>query len=180
MKSKIFISINIPAKIKKRLILVTQKWQDLPVKWIKEDNLHITLVFLSFVSEEVIPEICKKMGYVSERENIFEISFDRIELFPSVEEPRMIALTGEPSEELRNLINNIEKELGISNVLRKSFRPHITLGRGRRHKWEALEDKPFIQEKFSFSFSVESIDIMASNFDNNKNSYSIIESCPLR
>ena len=132
MQRRIFISINIPEKTKKKLILATEKWQDLPVKWIKEANLHITLVFLGFVLEEAILEICEKTRKVCEEANVFDIEFDQIELFPLVEEPRSVALTGKPSEELKNLVNNIEKELEISNAPKKSFRAHITLGRIRK------------------------------------------------
>jgi 2'-5' RNA ligase len=179
MKNKIFISIDIPKKFKKRMVLETQKWQDLPMKWMKETSLHITLVFLGFVDEEVIFEICEKVRQACENENIFDIEFDQIELFPSVDEPRTIALTGKPSEELRDLVNSIEKELGISTSPKKSFRPHITLGRTKKYKWEELENKPSISQKFSLTIPVENVDIVSSKTDKSTGEYTVLESCPL-
>lgn len=180
MKNKIFISINIPDKVKKRLIFATQKWQELPVKWEKEADLHITLVYLGFTDEEVILEICEKVKKACENENVFDIKFDQIELFPSVDEPKIIALTGGPNEELKNIVNAIEKELGISSSPKKSFRPHITLGRGRKYKWEALEYKPSISEKFPLTVDARSIDIMTSQFSSKESRYSVLDSCPLQ
>jgi 2'-5' RNA ligase len=180
MKRKIFISINIPDKVKKRLIQAIEKWQDLPVKWTKETNLHITLLFLGHIDQETLPEICQKVRDVAVKEDIFDIEFDKIELFPSTDEPRMVALTGPASVELLALNEKIEKELGIFTTSKKSFRPHITLGRGRRYKWEALEDKPSINEKYSLIITAESLDVMASDFGDGSSEYTIIESCPLK
>ena len=180
MKNKIFISINIPDKVKKRLVLATQKWQELPVKWTREADLHIVLVYLGFTDEEVVLEICEKVKKACENENVFDIKFDQIELFPSVDEPKIIALTGEPNKELKNIVNAIEKELGISASPKKSFRPYITLGRGRKYKWEALEEKPSISEKFPLTIDTKSVDIMTSQFSSKESRYSILDSCPLQ
>ena len=180
MKRKIFISINIPEKTKKRLIQATQKWQELPIKWTREANLHLTLLFLGYVEEETLPEICQKVRDISEKEDVFDIKMDKIELFPSTEDPKMIALTGPADENLLRLNENIEKALDIFVSQKKSFRPHITLGKGRKYKWEALENKPSISEKFPLLVTAESVDVMASDFGDGQNEYTIIETCPLR
>ena len=180
MKRKIFISINIPEKVKKRLAKSTQKWQDLPVKWTKEANLHITLLFLGYVDEESLLEICQKVRDAIENEDIFDIEFEKIELFPSADDPKMVALTGSSNADLLRLHEKIEKELNIFTSAKKSFRPHITLGRGRKYKWEALEHKPSISEKYPLAITAESIDVMASDFGDGTSEYTIIESCPLR
>lgn len=155
---------------------MTQKWQDLPVKWIKEDNLHIALVFLGFVENDILPEICQKTVKATLETNSFDLEFEKIELFP-VEDPRMIVLIGKTNNELRDLVNNIEKELGVSNVAKKTFAPHITLGRIRKNKWEELDEIPRIEEKFLVNMSVESVEIVANNFEKGKNNYTTIESC---
>lgn len=178
MKRKIFISLDIPLRDRKRLSRVSEKWQDLPVKWTKLENLHLTLVFLGFVSEGAIPEICEKVGQVTAKNRIFDIDFDRVGLFPSVSEPRAVALIGEASEELKKLVNDIEMTLGLSTVPKKTFRPHITLGRVRKTKWEALSEKPQIAEDFRLNLEISSVDILASDFDG-EGEYVVIESCPL-
>ena len=180
MNKRVFISISIPEKAKKRLLKTIEKWQDLPVKWVREANLHITLVFLGFIDEAVIPEICEKVEKTCKKASIFDIEFNQIELFPSVDDPKLVALTGKTSEELKNLVNSIEGELGVSNVPKKSFRPHITLGRIRKHKWEALEDRPTIQEPFAFPVAVESVEIVSSELDEDKLNCTVLGSYPLQ
>ena len=180
MKRKIFISINIPEKVKARLTTATQKWTDLPVKWTKEANLHITLLFLGYVDEQSLTEICQKVRDAVEKEDIFDIEFDKIDLFPSTEDPKMIALTGPASKILLNLNEKLEKALDIFTSAKKSFRPHITLGRGRKYKWEALENKPSLSENYPLVLTAESIDVMASDFGDGNSEYTVIESCPLR
>lgn len=208
MKTKIFISLEIPDKTKKNLIAATEKWRDLPphqfqningieknkpcalnsknwcgglpVKWVREQNLHLTLSFLGFIDESALADICEKVSAAAEKSAVFDIDFSQISLFPSASEPRMIALMGEASEELKNLVNDIEGALGISNAPKKTFCPHITLGRLRAHKWAALDPKPEISEKFKINIPAASVDIMASDFEGGKNKYSVIESCPLK
>ena len=180
MYKRIFISISIPEQIKKRLLLTTEKWKDLPIKWARKANLHITLAFLGFINEEIIPEICEKIQKICEKENIFDIEFNQIELFPSADNPKLVALTGKPNEELKNLVNSIEKELNISNTPKKSFRPHITLGRGRKYKWEALENKPSIKEKFPLILTVGNVEIVSSELDESGSNYIVLGSYPLQ
>ncbi|MDQ1284026.1 MAG: 2,3-cyclic 3-phosphodiesterase [Patescibacteria group bacterium] len=180
MKRKIFISINIPERDRKRLTKATEKWQNLPVKWIKETNLHVTLAFLGFVDENILAEICERVGEVSKNRDNFDIAFEEIGLFPAENEPRMIALVGEPNEDLKNLVNDLEKILGLSGAPKKIFRPHITLGRIRKLKWETLAKKPEISGKYPLNISVESVDIMASDFADGESEYVVIESCSLK
>ena len=180
MDKRIFISVSIPEKIKKRLLLEIKKWQDLPIKWVKESNFHITLVFLGLFDDDIFLEVLEKIRQISEKTDTFNIEFDKIALFPSNEEPKTIALIGTPSEELKDLVNTIEEKLGISSALKKSFRPHITLGRIRKNRWEALEVKPTIQEDFKLPVDVNSIELMSSQLDEDKINYTILESFPLQ
>jgi RNA 2',3'-cyclic 3'-phosphodiesterase len=179
MTQKIFIGINIPDKAKKRLILATEKWQDSPIKWTREDKLHLTLLFLGYLDEDLIPEICEKVRSACENEDIFDVEFDSIEIAPSKELPQMIWLQGKSDENLLRIYEKLEKELGLYTAPKKSFRPHITLGRIRKFKWEVLDVRPEISEKFPLIVTADSIDVMSGNFELGENKYTILESCPL-
>jgi 2'-5' RNA ligase len=178
MKRKIFISINIPEKVKKRLFLAMEKWRELPVKWVKEVNLHVTLFFLGYIDDGTTEKICEILRDSLQNEEIFDINFDRIEL-DHPESPRLVWLTGESNENLRLLHEKIEKTLDIFTSSRKSFRPHVTLGRIRKTKWEEMTEKAEISEKFLLNLPVESVDVMASHFGGGTQEYTLIESCPL-
>jgi len=184
MKRKIFININIPDKTKKRLVRATEAWQlarpgDLPVKWVKEPNFHITLIFLGFILDNAVVEVCEKVRAAVFNLEIFDIEFNRIELGPSETDPKTIWITGEANDDLRILQESIEKALGIYVTSKKTFRPHITLGRIRAHLWAELPEKPSINRDYPLIITVESADVMASEFENEGQEYTIIESCPL-
>jgi 2'-5' RNA ligase len=179
MQRKLFISINIPEKTKKRLIKAVEPWQNLPVKWVKEQNLHVTLLFLGYISDDSIGEICESVRSAAGKIDTFDLEFTEIVLAPAKENPRMVWLTGKKSEELRVLQENIEKALGTYVASKKSFRPHVTLGRIRVHKWQALAENPDIFLKFPLTVPAESVQVMASDFADDGPEYTVIESCPL-
>ena len=59
MRHRIFIAINLPEDIKKKLTDYQAKWLELPCRWTKKENLHITLMFLGYLSDEELLEILK-------------------------------------------------------------------------------------------------------------------------
>lgn len=178
-KRKIFIEIDVPESVKKRLVSRTEKWQDLPVKWSKKENLHITLLFLGYVDESVLPEICQKVSEAVSKIESFDIEFEKIEIGPSAEKPQMVWFSGEASQELKRLHETVERELDMFTIEKKAFRPHITLGKIRKKKWEGLSEKPEINESFKVTMTVESVSIMESRGEEGGMEYHVIENCPL-
>lgn len=179
MKRKIFISINIREKDKKKLSRRIEKWLKFPIKWNKEENFHITILFLGHISDDSVKEICDCVREATKKSDIFDLEFNQISLGPTKENPRMVWLTGKISEELRILQENIEKSLGIFVRSKKSFSPHITLGKIRAHKWEMLENKPEISSEVTMIVPVDAVEVMASDFTGDGPEYTVIESCPL-
>jgi len=161
-KKKIFVEIQVANSLRKRLVQVTSKWAELPVKWMKEENLHITVAFVGYVDESVIPEICEKVSEATADFEAFDLEFDSIEIGPDPSNPKMVWLTGQPCPELGMLNEAVERALGMRPTAHKEFRPHITLGRIRAIKWEELEEKPEIVEKTKVSMTVDSVSIMES------------------
>lgn len=190
MRHRIFIAINLPEDIKKRLIEFRNKWpEELPIRWVKTDNLHITLSFLGYVQDEEIPGICKIIEGVSSRREAFQISLKKIIYGPPKKmPPRMVWVEGEKSKELGKLQKDLENSLYSSSVpsLKESearpYAPHITLGRIREWEFKQIEpeERPEINENISLSFEVNSIELMESNLKRGGAEYSVLESCPLK
>jgi len=176
---KVFVGIQLPALVRKKLAKKIEKWQDLPIIWIKKDNFHITLSFIGYVSDESIVDICRNISQAVAKIAVFDIRFGNIKLGPEKDKPNLIWLEGDSSDELKNLDEIIAKNLGVFTEKRKEFRPHVTLGRLRAKKWETLPEKPEIFEKFSVSVPVESVDVFESREENGKRKYFILESCLL-
>ena len=161
-KKKIFIEISVPNQLRRRLVQKTAEWSELPIKWMKEENLHLTVSFIGYVDESVVPEICQKINETVNNFESFEISFDKIELGPDAENPKMVWLSGEANLELGKLNEMIEQALGMRPQEHKEYRPHITLGRIRKLKWDELSEKPNISEKINVAMAVDSVSVMES------------------
>lgn len=180
MKRKIFLNIAIPPKVRRRFLSSVEKWTDLPVKWTKEANLHVTLLFLGYVETEDLPGICEKIRQATEDHDIFDLDFEGIGLAPDPDDPQYVWAIGQASEELKDLREDVEKALGSFTHELKSFRPHVTIGRIRANKWSELPEKPAIDLKFSLAIPVEAVEVMASDFGEGDSEYSVIEACPLK
>lgn len=184
-KRRIFIAINLPSEVKRKLLSYQRQWQDLPVRWIKPDNLHITLVFIGYINDEELLEICKATHQVAERHKAFNINLERVLLGPPNRPPRMIWAEGEISKELARLRNDLEKTLldsagsGYNRREPRAFRPHITLARIKQREWKKLAPKPEIKQALAASILVGSIEVMESQLKKTGAEYSILESIKL-
>jgi len=159
-RHRIFIAINLPKQVRQKLS--SYKWEDLPCKWTKEDNLHITLEFLGHIGDEQLGEVLKETKEFAEGLEPFEIKLDKIVYGPVGKSPRMVWAVGPKIQEL-DLI------------------PHITLARIGKWEWQRIEpdERPIIDEDISISFSVNSIEVMESVLKKGGPEYTILESFEL-
>jgi len=181
MQKRLFIGVPMPDDIKKKLAkIIEREYHDLPVRWGRKENLHLTLSFLGYVQEEAIPEICRNIDEAVKNIEIFDLNFGKIDFGPSEENKKMIWLVGEKSKALGELKFNLDKELGFFIRERRELKPHATLGRIRKKMWVKLNPEPEIKKDFKVGFSVISVDLMESKFEKGKRVYYTLESFPLK
>ena len=187
MRHRIFIAINLPEDVKKKLIDCQKKWPELPIRWTKKENLHITLIFLGYIPDEELLEICKITKEISLRIQPFLINLNKICYGPPKKmPPRMIWVEGEKSREFTVLKDDIEKSLVTSERVNFSpenrvFSPHITLGRIRVWEFRQIEpeERPEVDEDIDLNFEVNSIEVMESQLKRGGVEYTILESASL-
>lgn len=188
MKQRIFIAVNLPDATKEQLFEFQKKWRELPCRWIKKENLHITLVFLGYVSDEGLPNILKVIKEVSTKQVSFAINLTKICYGPPKKPARMVWAEGEKSEELGKLQKDLENVLFSSSIKgtvekkNRGFAPHITLGRIRQLEFRQIdpEERPEIDENISISFEVKSIELMESHLSKGGAEYIVLERMPFR
>lgn len=183
MKRRVFIAINLSDGVKKRLKEFQEKFDYLPVRWTKEASLHLTLVFIGYVSNEQMLEICRVSREVAAKFEPFFIDFKKIILGPPGKPPRMIWVEGETSQKLADLKNKLEDALlesdsGFRHKEARLLRPHITLARIKMDRWYQLESQPKIDEEFQAQVPVASIEVMESDLKRDGAEYAVLESCP--
>ncbi len=198
MKRRIFIAINLPEKVKKRLKEYQEKLEYAPratpagevlrglsVRWTKAPSLHLTLIFIGYVSDEQMLEACRVAREVASGKEPFFINFKRIVLGPQGKIPRMIWLEGAVSRELNELKKKLEEALisrdaGLQKVESRVFDPHITLARVKMKQWREAQINPAeVEKKFEAQFEVNSIEVMESDLKYDGAEYATLESCPL-
>jgi 2'-5' RNA ligase len=191
MRHRIFIAINLPGDIKKELSSFTNKWLELPCRWTKKENLHITLMFLGYLSDEELLEVLKITKDVASRNLSFSINLKKIIYGPPKKiPPRMVWAEGEKSEELGKLQKDLENSLSAEASAKadrlvkenRPYTPHITLGRIRQWEFRQIEpeERPEVNEEINLSFEVNSIEVMESQLKRGGAEYTILESCPLK
>ncbi len=183
MKKRIFLSINLPEKIKNKLAEYQEKW-DIPVKWTNKDNLHITLVFLGYTKDENLGLICESVEEVVKKSSPFVLKLEKVCYNDLKDIPRMVWVVGKKNSQLDSLKNNLENSLSRNNFSspqRKSFIPHVTLGRIKKWQFRKMEpeDIPEIKEEISLSFEVNSIELMNSVLKRKGPKYEILQSFQL-
>ena len=173
-RHRVFIAINLPEDIKRSLAPFQKMWSDIPVKWVRPENLHITLEFLGYVKDEELVEIFKNTQEITLKHSVFDINLTKICYGPLNKPPRMIWAVGEESKELSSLKKDLAEDQG--------FIVHITLGRLRKWEWQRIEpeDRPEIDQDIDLNFTVNSIEIMESVLKRGGSEYKELSSFDLK
>jgi len=182
---RIFVAINLPDDVKEKLLEYKNAWQEIPARWAKKENLHLTLTFLGNVSEQELPEIIRLLQTVGTRHSPFEVQITRLQYGPDERRPRMIWAMGEKSSEFLELQKDVERTLAAENLYTpeaRSFSPHLTLARFQTTQFRQMdpEERPEIAEKISLSFQVKSLELMESKLKRSGAEYTILQSFMLK
>jgi 2'-5' RNA ligase len=160
-KIRCFIAIELSQEIKETLGKIESELQKSVsgVKWVKPDNIHLTLKFLGNVDEGTVENIKKIMNEVAKDAKPFKMKLSQAGAFPSPSRPRVIWVgiddENKKSSHSVNLIEEKVSSLGIEKENR-AFHPHLTLARVK-----FLKDKSSVQNAF-VSLKVPSTEMTAA------------------
>lgn len=104
------------------------------VKWVRAENIHITLRFLGETDEARIPKLKGLIDRVASSHSPVQMELSSLGAFPNLGRPRVLwaGLRG-PVDDLAKIARQFE--LGARKLRfepeRKKFRAHLTLGRVR-------------------------------------------------
>lgn len=176
---RLFVGIPLSPVLSKRLMREMDAFSDWPIIPTRKGNLQVTVLFLGFVTEENLPDILTAVERAVESIGSFELHFDSIGYFPDNEHPTAIFLRGEEDSLLLRLRQQLDRELGYLVPEKKSFRPHVTLGKIRRGQFEVLTEKPNFDKQVNFVEPVSSVVLFESTTEDGKRVYLPLEEFPL-
>ena len=101
------------------------------IKWVRPENLHLTLHFFGDLEEEDIARVDRLFGQFLTLLPAFGLSFRGVGVFPGLQRPRVLWVGTEPAALLDRLAETVEEVLieGDFDLPDKPFSPHLTIGR---------------------------------------------------
>ena len=166
MLLRCFIAIEIPETIKKSIAAIIDNLKKSDVKWVSEENIHITLQFLGETEESLIPDIKGALYKILAPYSSFYIKIAGIGSFPSGKRPRVIWVGMEESKPLISLYEDISSEMVKFGYKKeeRGFTPHVTIGRvkSNRNMGELLRRLEEFKDPDFPIFEVQNIKLMKS------------------
>jgi len=129
---RLFVAIEIPQDIRLAYAALLKEFRGIAprAKWVRAENLHVTLKFLGNTDPPKLGALQTALGGVrSERAVMLE--FRGLGFFPNENRPRVFWVGMEASTNLRLLAANIDQvahRLGFP-LEERPFTPHLTLAR---------------------------------------------------
>lgn len=130
-----FIALEIEGSIQQRLGGVVARLQprlsDGTVRWVAQENVHLTLIFLGNISEKNLSYLLRELKSECAQHAPFEFSVGELGAFPSTSRPRVIWVGIQSPPSLLALQAGLQQRLerlGYKGEERE-YSPHLTLGR---------------------------------------------------
>lgn len=140
-----FFAIELSDSLRKIASQIIEELRSKPeyrkVRWVRTENIHITLRFLGNIHHIQVQEITTKLLQETTKIAPFEVECSAVTPFPSPSKAHIIAIEFLDITEMAKLAGAIERTINPLGFPQESrpFRPHITLGRIRHGHLNVIE-----------------------------------------
>ena len=185
MNLRLFIAIDIPEPIKREIgeLMNMLNKHDADMKWIKPDNMHLTLKFLGSTPDTLVTEIRESLLPIVSSYEPFYITIQSTGVFPGEKHPRVLWIGIVDSDLLKALRDRIESTLSLLGFQRddKVFSPHLTLGRVRSQRGmiSLVKELSLFRDKRFGDFLVDQVKLMKSELKPKGAEYTCLYTIPL-
>jgi len=129
---RLFVALEIPSAVRENLgaLLKSLRAVSPQTRWVRPENLHVTLKFIGEVLETKLAAIRNALAGARSDQPV-TLDFRGLGFFPSEKHPRVFWAGIEASPNLKTLAADIDRateKLGIPREQRP-FSPHLTLAR---------------------------------------------------
>jgi 2'-5' RNA ligase len=131
---RMFIAIEIPGNIISKFCELQEGIEDygFKIRWVRSENIHLTLKFLGNVEAAKIDEIAETISKTLEGYTPISLKAKGIGVFPGIKRPRVlwIGLTGQ-LESLIRLQKTLDENLKVFGFPeeKRPFKGHLTMAR---------------------------------------------------
>jgi len=108
----------------------------LKVRWVKPENLHLTLVPPWQCLD--VDAVCQSLRAEAARQTSFNVVFERVSFGPDKRRPRLIWAIGKAPAGMPELAGNLLTATEAPGEARKSFLLHLTIARFNSQELDAM------------------------------------------
>jgi len=168
---RLFIALPLPDEVVELLQNQQQALKTaLPntrIRWSDPAQLHLTLIFLGEIAARDLPLVTQGLEFACRRVQPFGLETSQVGAFPSLRRPSVLwtGVTGDV-EVLEGLHARLVGQLeGLYKPDRRTFKPHLTLGRVRQFGHDELiqEVVTNLPEQNPVSWQVEEVKVFSSS-----------------
>jgi RNA 2',3'-cyclic 3'-phosphodiesterase len=129
---RLFVALPIPESVRSNLAALIQEMRatDAKAKWVRPENLHVTLKFIGETPPEKLDAIGTALSKVHSPQPV-HLKFQGIGFFPNARRPRVLWVGMEASPNLAQLAADVDKAIAPLGFPLEvwAFTPHLTLAR---------------------------------------------------
>ena len=134
---RLFVALEIPTAVRGNLAALIEELRAADAsatknkaRWVRVENLHVTLKFIGDVDAGRLEAIRAALGEVGSAGAV-ELRFRGVGFFPNEKRPRVLWAGTAASPNLAGLAREIEAQLETLGIARETreFTPHLTLAR---------------------------------------------------
>lgn len=179
-----FVAVELPDQIQNNIYELQNKLRQcgINLKWVRPENMHLTLVFLGEINESLVPQLAEKLNAIVANHQAFDLEIAGLGEFPNfrVAKVQWVGIS-EGEEQLCSLQRDIEKcAKGFRiKVDKRKYHPHITLGRckGAPVRMDLPDD---IRDSRVGKIHVDRIHLIKSELGGPQPVYTILRTCKLK
>lgn len=179
-----FVGLALEEDVRKRLARLVEAHGDLRgVRWVKGENLHVTIKFLGNTREQELARVGELIRQAAARVEPFIVDVRGLGAFGSKTKPRVIWVgVGRGSDELTQLSSGLDEALGGEGFRaeKRRYTPHVTLARvtsgDARQIWEMLDKGR--EERYGV-FDARAITYYSSDLQRGGPVHTVLSTAPL-
>src|SRR3954451_13378205 len=144
---RLFVAVPIPRPAREQILKLLGQLREggWPVRWVHDENLHMTLKFFGEVNDERLDVITEALRFAAAGAGPLSLRLGDLGAFPSRSRPRILWVGLEAPPSLELLQDRIERGCEAIGFPPEGapFQPHVTLGRvreGQRLPTRGLDD----------------------------------------
>ncbi|MBU1203157.1 RNA 2',3'-cyclic phosphodiesterase [Patescibacteria group bacterium] len=176
---RLFISLPLDPVLAKD---ISKKIQNLnlpgdKIKFIPEEQLHLTLKFLGDTPLQNIPALIDVLENIETNFEFLELEIEKTIIF-NERQPKILAISLKENENLTRLYQEIEERLfdaGLAHKEIRNFRPHVTVARVKKSA-DFSEFEDFLSWQIQKSFNCSHFDLQESSLSRLGPEYTVLQS----